>query len=181
MYGSRFFRLYYESLMADLRFLGNGFFWESRMAGFLTYSTDTAALLSAAFRGRVADYCVAVGLGIGAHPAALRTTLKLLPGFFFPGRQPGSEVPAELLSYGVLPEFRRHSEFFASQRIHVALELLHRAFSELREHGARQVKIFIQLEDTNAFINEFYRREGFQLLRRTRRFGMLCNYCVRDL
>lgn len=181
MYGPRFFRLYYESLMAEPQFLSGGFFWESRMAGFLTYTTDTAALLSRAFRGHLAAYVGAVGTGIAKRPSVLVTTLKLLPGFFLPGNQPGSDVLAELLSYGVLPEFRRGSEFFARQRVHVALELLHRAFRELREQGARQVKIFIQTEDVNAFINEFYRREGFRFVSRVRRFGVMCNYCVRDL
>jgi hypothetical protein len=81
----------------------------------------------------------------------------------------------------VLPEFRRRSEFFAQHRIHVALELLHRAFDELREHGARRVKIFIQTEDVNPFINQFYRDEGFQQVGCGRRFGMPCNYLVREL
>lgn len=180
-YGPRFFRLYYESLMADPRFLSGAYFWESRMAGFLTYTTDTAALLSSAFRQHLAAYVLAVGLGSLRHPSTVPMTLGLLPDFFAPSAQQGSDVPAELLSYGVLPEFRRRSEFFAQHRIHVALELLHRAFDELREHGARAVKIFIQLEESNPFINEFYRREGFQLQGRVRRFGMECNYLVRPL
>lgn len=181
VYGPRFFRLYYESLMADAHFLSGGFFWESRLAGFLTYTTDTAALLSRAFRRNLARYVLAVGLGIARRPSSLAMTLKLLPDFFAPATQQGSDVPAELLSYGVLPEFRRRSEFFTRQRIHVALELLHRAFDDLREHGARRVKIFIQTEDVNPFINQFYRDEGFQLVGRARRFGMPCNYLVRDL
>jgi hypothetical protein len=181
VYGPRFFRLYYQSLMADAHFLSGGFFWESRLAGFLTYTTDTAALLSHAFRSHLAGYVLAVGLGIARRPSSLGMTLKLLPDFFAPAAQQGSDVPAELLSYGVLPEFRRRSEFFAQHRIHVALELLHRAFDELREQGARRVKIFIQTEDVNPFINQFYRDEGFQLVGRGRRFGMPCNYLVREL
>lgn len=181
LYGPRFFRLYYQSLMADPRFLSSAFFWESRMAGFLTYTTDTAALLSTAFRGHLAGYILAVGLGMIRHPSTLGTTLRLLPDFFAPAAQQGSDVSAELLSYGVLPEFRRRSEFFAQHRIHVALELLHRAFDELRDRGSRAVKIFIQVEETNPFINQFYRNEGFQLQGRVRRFGVVSNHLVRPL
>lgn len=181
LFGPRFFRLYYQSLMADPLFLSGGFFWESRLAGFLTYTTDTAALLSAAFRRHWAGYALAAGLGIARRPATLRTTLKLLPDLLAPQGQQGSDVPAELLSYGVLREFRRSSDFFARHRIHVALELLHRAFGELRGHGAKRVKIFIQTEDVNPFINQFYRGEGFQPVGRVRRFGMPCNYLVREL
>jgi GNAT superfamily N-acetyltransferase len=181
LFGPRFFRLYYRSLMADPRFLSAGFFWESRLAGFLTYTTDTAALLSAAFRRHWAGYALAVGLGIARRPGTLRTTLKLLPGLLSLRGQQGSDVPAELLSYGVLREFRRSSDFFAEKHIHVARELLHRAFDELRGHGARRVKIFIQTEDVNPFINQFYREQGFQPVGRARRFGMPCNYLVREL
>ena len=151
------------------------------MAGFLTYTTDTAALLSTAFRGHLASYFLAVGWGCLRHPSALSMTLRLLPDFFAPSGQQGSDVPAELISYGVLPEFRRRSEFFAQHRIHIALQLLHRAFDELRDRGARAVKIFIQVEETNPFINEFYRREGFQFQGRVRRFGVECNHMVRPL
>lgn len=181
LFGPRFFRLYYQSLMADPRFLSAGFFWESRLAGFLTYTTDTAALLSAVFRRHWAGYALAVGLGIARRPGTLRTTLKLLPDLLAPLGQQGSDVPAELLSYGVLREFRRSSDFFARQRIHVALKLLHRAYDELRSHGAKRVKIFIQTEDVDPFINQFYRREGFQPMGLVRRFGMRCNYLVREL
>lgn len=181
LFGRRFFRLYYQSLMGDPRFLSGGFFWEARLAGFLTYTTDTAALLSAALRRHAAGYALAVGLGIAQRPGTLRTMLKLLPDLLAPQRQTGSEVPAELLSYGVLREFRRSSDFFAKTGIHVARELLHRAFAELRGHGAKRVKIFIQTEQVNPFINQFYRQEGFQPAGRVRRFGVACNYLVREL
>jgi ribosomal protein S18 acetylase RimI-like enzyme len=181
LFGPRFFRLFYESLMADPRFLGRGFFWESSLGGFLTYTTDTAGMLGGAFRSRFAEYLWAVGMGVLTRPAALSATLKLLPGFFVPGSQPGSEVKAELLSFGVLPEYRRGSSLYLQHRVHVAAELLHGAFEDLRRKGALKVKVYIQTEDANASVNEFYRKEGFQCVGRVRRFGVPCNYCTRDL
>ena len=181
LFGPRFFRLFYESLMADPRFLSSGFFWESRLGGFLTYTSDTAGLLGGAFRSRVVEYLWAVGVGALTRPSVLSATVKLLPGFFAPGSQAGSEVKAELLSFGVLPEYRRGSPLYAQQRVHVAAELMHRAFAELRSRGALKVKVYIQTEEANPAVNEFYRREGFRFVGRVRRFGVPCNLCTRDL
>jgi ribosomal protein S18 acetylase RimI-like enzyme len=181
LYGPRFFRLFYQSLMADPRFLSSGFFWESRMGGFLTYTTDTAGLLGRALRGRFVEYLWSVGVGALTRPSALSATVKLLPGVFAPAGQPGSEVKAELLSFGVLPEYRRGSSFHVQHGVRVAAELLHGAFEDLRRMGALKVKVYIQTEEANPAINEFYRREGFQLVGRVRRFGVPCNYCTRDL
>lgn len=181
IFGARFFRLYYASLMADSRFHSCGFFHDGRMAGFLTYTTDSGAMLRAAFGSHLAGYLWAVGTSLARQPAVIWTTLKLLPGLFAPGTQPGADVRAELLSYGVLPEFRRGSRYYAQRGVHVALELLHRAFADLREQGADRVKIFIQTEDVNAFINAFYAREGFRFVSRARRLGINCNYYIRKL
>lgn len=167
--------------MAEPQFIGDGFFWESRMAGFLTYTTDSGALLPAALRHSFWQYGFTVAGSLLARPQRLRTVMSLLPGVLAPGSQPGRDVPAELLSFGVLREFRRGSEFYAKEKIHVALELLHRAFAELRARGARQVKIFIQPEEVNPFIHDFYRREGFRLVGDTRRLGVACTFMVRDL
>lgn len=177
-FGSRFFRVYCEALLADPRFFADGFFWEGRLAGFLTYTSDSSALLAAALRRRLAAFATSAAIGSLTSGTRMASALRALGGVLTAGREPGSDVRAELLSYGVLPEFRRASAFYAERRIHVAQELLHGAFANLYRAGAPSVKIFIQ---PDPFIQRFYAREGFHYIGFVRRFGLHGQLGVREL
>jgi ribosomal protein S18 acetylase RimI-like enzyme len=123
----------------------------------------------------------AAAAGVLARPARLKTLLSVLPLARGAGTGTGDDVGAELLSFGVLPEFRRSSEWFRRQRRHVARELLDRAVDVLRQRDATLVKIFIQPEDVNPFVNRFYQEAGFRLMRATERFGIRANFYLKNL
>ncbi len=177
-FGPRFFRVYMEALLADSRFFGDGFFWDDRMAGFLTYTSDSSALFRTALRRRFLAFATAAARGSLTSPTRMASALGALAGVLTAGREPGSDVLAELLSYGVLPEFRRSSAFFTEQGIHVSRELLHQAFANLYRAGAPSVKIFIQ---PDPFIQSFYAREGFHYIGFVSRLGLHGRLGVRQL
>jgi ribosomal protein S18 acetylase RimI-like enzyme len=181
LFGDAFHRHYYQALLLDQDFFCDGFFYNGRMAGFLNYTTDSRRLFVHALRRRFLALGWAAAAGVLARPARLKTLLSVLPLARGAGTGTGDDVGAELLSFGVLPEFRRSSEWFRRQRRHVARELLDRAVDVLRQRDATLVKIFIQPEDVNPFVNRFYQEAGFRLMRATERFGIRANFYLKNL
>ena len=180
-FGPRFHRLYYTALLEDPRFFCDAFVWEGRVAGVLSYTSDSRSLFADALRRRFAAFAFAAGLGLLANPARFRAVIRLLPLMRGTEAGAGSEVPAELLSFGVLPEYRQSSEFFRSTGRHVARELMERSFVTLAGAGASSVKAFVEPEERNAAVNRYYQRLGFRLVCRTKRLGYEANDYLRNL
>ncbi|HEX5069210.1 MAG TPA: hypothetical protein VFV78_03255 [Vicinamibacterales bacterium] len=180
-FGGSFFRLFYNTLLADPRFICAGFFWDGRLVGFLSATTDSAAMFESAFRKSRWAFARTVLASIVARPSRLRTLASLLPALRSPQRELGERVRAELLSFGVEPAYRGQSTFFESTGRRVSRELLAFVYDGLRSRGVRRVSAFVRPEEVDSFVNEFYLRADFLLVRRTVRLGIACNWYVRDL
>jgi hypothetical protein len=127
-------------------------------------------------------YAARLAGAVVSRPARALTLLGVARNVFsLGGRDVARGTPAELLSFGVLPEYRRSSEFFARHRIIIGDELLHHAYETLAAAGARGVRIYIPPEHARPFIHKYYREEGFQFVGETRRFGFASAVYVRPL
>jgi ribosomal protein S18 acetylase RimI-like enzyme len=151
------------------------------LVGFLSATTDSAEAFASIFRKRRSAFARAVARSVLARPSRLKTVASLLPALGSPHQELGDEARAELLSFGVSPGYRTRSGFFKSTGRHVSMELLDYAYGGLRAHGVRQVRVFVVPEEVDPFVNEFYRRADFQLLKRVRRLGIECNCYLRRL
>ena len=120
-----------------------------RLVGFFAYSTDAAGAFRRALRGHAVSLALAAIGGVVARPARLRVLLQvvrsLAPGY----RELAADVPAEILSLAVLPEYRRAS--IGRQLASHALEVLDRS-------GAERVKAVTKTEEQDPYINPFWGR-----------------------
>lgn len=181
-FGERFMELYYSSLLAQPAFFCDGYFHDSRLCGFLAYAGDSGAALGGALRSHFIQYSARLLAAVIARPARALTLLQVAGNLFsLGGRDAATDARAELLSFGVLPEFRRSSEFYARHKVVIGTELLHHAFDTLAAAGARAVRIYIPPERERPFIHKYYREEGFEFVGESPRFGFLSAVYVRQL
>ncbi len=183
-FGDAFMSLYYRSLLERPQFFCDGFFWESRLCGFFAYSSDSGAALGGALRSHLPEYCLRLAAAVLRRPQRALPLLQVARNIFSLGgaAQPAvANVRAELLSLGVLPEFRRSSPFGAKAKINIAAELLNHSFRTLAEAGERVVKVYVPPPAVNPFIHQYYQSLGFRLAGEERRFGAQTNIYVRDV
>ena len=151
------------------------------MVGFFVYSSDTEGALNAAFRHHFGAFAWTLASSCLVRPGRFLLALRLIPLVLPRGPQPGSEIPAELISLAVEPAYRRSTAFFAQHGIDIAHELVAHALRVLAERDIRRVKVFTELDEANPMSNKFFRREGFDLHGAVKRFAFPCNLYFRDL
>ena len=89
-----------------------------------------------------------------------------------------SDGRAEILSLGVLPEFRG-KQFKAKYGVHIAQVLFQKATAVFRERGVD--RFIVMTAQSNEAANHFYRNQGCQLIRTQKFFHTPCNVFAGDL
>ena len=94
-------------------------------------------------------------------------------------RMPQKElIPAEIISFGVLPAYRT-PEFELQHGRHVAKALFEKAVESFRQAGIREYKVMTIQQNKAA--NRFYERQGCRLAGTSQPFGVPCNVFVGEL
>lgn len=178
--GDRFNLLYFRSVLEESLCFVDGYYSHGRLVGFLAYSPAASEMLRRVVRRNQMRFVGATAAGLLVSPSSLGVVLRIVMAILVRVPEPGSEIEAEMLSMGVLTDFRGRQEV-DGRTVRVAHELVQHAFSVLRSNGARRVKAFVKLEEADPVARRFWFREGCTLVGRARRFGIEAELLVKDL
>ncbi len=178
--GDRFAVRYFHALLAEAPVLVDGSFLEGRLVGFIIYTDDVAAALRSAYLKHAASFAWAL-LPALFSPTRLGYILRIGATVLAGLGEAGDEIPAELLSLGLLPEARARVLGPQRPEVRVAHELVQRACAYLAGLGVARVKLFCKPEEVEPIANRFFQKEGFEIRGRVRRFGIPANLWVKQL
>jgi ribosomal protein S18 acetylase RimI-like enzyme len=111
-----------------------------------------------------------VAAGLLERPTRLLVLVRVLRMLALGHREPGHDVPAEILSMAVLPEFRRKG---------IARELVASFVESMDREGVERAKAVTKPEERDAKINPFFEGFGFRFVQRIVRNGQELNLLVR--
>lgn len=174
--GDRFAERYFEALLAHDEVQVDGAFLDGRLVGFIIYTADVAAALRTVFRKHAVAFTVAL-LPALLSPIRVAYMIRIAVAVLAGRGEAGDDVPAELLSIGLLAEVRGARVTTGS----VAHELVQRAVGSLERRGVGAVKVFCKPEEVEPVANRFVVKEGFILRGRVKRFGVPANLYVKSL
>ena len=177
--GRAFINLYYESLVATPGFFCDGFFLNSILVGFITYSPSPWRAFRLAFRSRWLSFSLVLLRSILRQPRRFSLVLSVLPFLFGGVCEPGREIEAETLNVAVLPEYRQSRPFYKRTNINVREDLRHHEFAVLKSLGVRRVKAMP--EAGNWAVIHSLERGGWKLLGELNRRGKNLALYVKDI
>jgi len=162
--GRGFMERFYYKLLPEQGYVFGALAWvEGKPGGFVSCTDDSDGFMSAAMRRHLFRLGWVLATSIAAAPAriaALWETWRIMNARD-PGRSP--EQAAEILSIGVLPEYR-DAGFKQRTGLHVARDLMLHAMERFKGRGARIVRLVVDADNTAA--QRFYERLGWRLARR---------------
>lgn len=180
-FGDGFAELYYRALLAEKEFFCDGFFWEGTLVAFIAYASDVHAVLGGALRRNVAAFGMSLARASLSSPRRMRWAMGIAGSIIAGADEPGQEVRAELISIGLLPEFRGTGARRQQDAINPSRQLTRGACDVLYQRGVRRVKVFCKPEEIEPIANGFVKKEGFVLHGRVRRYGLPTNLYVKEL
>lgn len=151
-------RFYYRTLPRLGLISGQVAFVDGRPAGFIVATHDSAGFMRAAIRRhfpRIAGILTVSVLRDPRRIAAIWEGLQILRGL--PPQAPG-QMRGEILSMGVLPEFRRR-EFLVRTRLRIGQDLLAAALEQLEARGVSEVRAIVDADNLEARL--FYSGQGW--------------------
>lgn len=182
--GREFLEYYYENLRKNEDFICHVHLFDQKVTGFLA-STSAADRLFHRQLVRDSWRLGRVLFRLLVHePGKLLTLLSASRFLFFQRPRLSVKAEGELLSFAVLPEYRRAAPgnegtlqptmFYRQWGISVAQDLFFASMGALAERGVRGVKIMTP--SASALSNRFYTKVGCSLLStRERVFGCATN------
>jgi ribosomal protein S18 acetylase RimI-like enzyme len=180
-FGKEFMRLYYETLLPEPGFFCDGYFWQADLVGFIVYSSSSQNVLRRAFLGNILSYTRVLTNSLLRSPRRMQSITKIILTLIPGGSNPLSDVSAEMISIGILPDFRGSSAIGEENNKSVASQLLDNGLNVLRDEGVDQVKVYTKLESDSPIANAFVRRAGFQLVGAMQRYDQISNLYLLDL
>lgn len=166
-------KIYYPALLKE----SNAFVWvalvQGVLAGYIAGTCDAEAFQKALGKYRPGALLSLLARASLRKPGFILRCLRTAKGL--KAWEEGYPIPAEVLSFGVLPQYRT-AEFEKASGRYVAEELYQRALQSFREMGVRQFKVMTIQKNTTA--NRFYEKQGLRRSGETRPFGSVCNVFV---
>jgi len=169
--GRRFAVQYFRGLLTEPAVHVDGYYHAGELVGFIVYTADVAAALRAVYVKHAARLTWALLPALGSF-ARIAFVARIAWAILAGGREAGSEVPAELLSIGLLPAVRGKGPSATPVATPVATALVDRACDNLALRGVAAVKVFCKDEALDPAANRFVRKMGFVAGGRVRRFGL---------
>lgn len=161
--GPRFMeRFYYRLLPRDGLICGALAYVDGEPAGFIVATQDSAGFMRAGLRRHGLSLLWVVSTSLLASPTRLPAVLEAWRLMRSQPAPPGTGTAGEILSLGVVPEYRG-SRFIRESGIQVAIDLLERAVERLRAQGVRQIRAVVDQDNTAAKL--FYHGLGWTLSR----------------
>lgn len=149
--------------------------------GFVAYSSNTSGVFQRALKQNFWEFIRILSLSILRRPHRLLLAMRLAVSIIARRHGPGENVQAELISLGVLPEFRRSSEFYRQNSVSISLEIVRHSVDALRVRGVRQVKVFTKQMKDDPAINAFWGKVGFEPVCPVKHYGVKGNLHIRNL
>lgn len=161
--GPRFMeRFYYRLLPRAGLISGAVAYVDGEPAGFIVATHDSAGFMRAGLRRHGLALLWVVSTSLLASPARLPAVLEAWRLMRSRPSPPGTATAGEILSLGVVPEYRG-SRFLRASGIQIAIDLLERAVEDLRARGRRQIRAVVDRDNTAAKL--FYHGRGWTLTR----------------
>ncbi len=158
--GRRFMTdFYYQHLMRDELILGVVALIDGRPAGFMIATDDANGFMQAGIRRHGFRLATVLLGGLVASPRRITSVWEALSIMRHMPPPEKEERIAELLSFGVLPEFRSPA-FIRSTGIHIARDLLHETMKLLEAQGVDTVRSLVDEDNTAAKL--FYHGAGWR-------------------
>jgi hypothetical protein len=121
--GKRFMtRFYYPRLLADSHSFCELYEVEGKAVAFISYTCDSQSLFRNWIRRHSLSLAWHLGVTLCSAPQTLKTMIQALQLVRQHREETTEKIPAEILSFGVLPEYRS-LEFFQRTRKKIANEL----------------------------------------------------------
>ncbi len=160
--GPAFMReFYYRDLPRMGLITGAVAYVDDRPAGFIVGTTDSSGFMQKALRARFLAVAWVMFRSVLTSPArigavweALQIMRNLPPAT---GRDAG--MTGEILSFGVLPEFRNRY-FMLKRRLRVSQDLLKKVLGQLGEKGISKARVIVDADNLEARL--FYLGNGWQ-------------------
>ncbi len=158
--GRRFMTdFYYRYLLRDELILGMVALIDARPAGFMIATADANGFMQAGIRRHGFRLATVLLSGLVASPRRIASVWEALSIMRHMPAAAKDERSAELLSFGVLPEYRSPA-FIRSTGIHIARDLLHETMNLLIAQGADSVRSLVDEDNTAAKL--FYHAAGWR-------------------
>ncbi len=105
-FGPRFNALYHRAMLREELYYCDGYFSDGQLVGYLSYTADTFQLLRVTFRRHAAAFVATLAGSLVTQPRRAALLLRIVRLMWVRRPEPAQEIGAELLSIGVLPDFR---------------------------------------------------------------------------
>ncbi len=139
---------------------------ESRVVGYVAFTTNVGALYKSVIRKRG----LKLSIVLARNMFSLETVKKVSETLFYPKRIKKLDLPsAELLSISIDPDVRSKG---------LATNLTYYGFQECLERKIEKVKVLVGSENTPA--NNFYTKYRFEFVKQINNHGILSNIYVTD-
>lgn len=151
-------RYYYRTLPRLGLIVGQVAYVDDQPAGFIVGTHDSAGFMRAAIRRHFLRIGVVLTASVLRDPrriAAIWEGLQIMRGL--PPSAVG-QAPGEILSMGVLPEFRSR-EFCARTRLRIGQDLLAAVLDQLRARGVSEARAIVDADNLEARL--FYSGQGW--------------------
>lgn len=152
-------RFYYKTLVQEGYIRGLVAYVDGVPAGFVVATTDSAGFMGKALRRHPFRIGWLLGLSVLRDPrrlGALWEAWRIMRG----QQAPVTQDAAEILSFGVLPEFRDR-KFFQQTGIKISLDLMDAMICELSGDGVDTIRVVVDEDNLQARL--FYQAAGFAL------------------
>ncbi len=149
---------YYRTLPRMGLIFGQVAFVNDRPAGFIVATHDSTGFMRTAIRTHFLRIGLVLGVSVLRNPrriAAIWEGLQIMRGL--PSPAPG-QAQGEILSMGVLPEFRSR-EFCVRSRLRIGQDLLAAVLDQIGARGIGEVRVIVDADNLEARL--FYSGQGW--------------------
>jgi ribosomal protein S18 acetylase RimI-like enzyme len=159
--GPRFMRDFYYSVLPRMGLISGVLAYvDQRPAGFIVATDDSSGFMRRALRRHFFQVAWVMGLSVLGDPkrlGAIWEALQIMRNL--PPADPQAPAAGELLSFGVLPEFRTR-EFMVRTRLRISQDLLKTAMTQLSAQGVARARVIVDADNLEARL--FYLGNGWQ-------------------
>lgn len=151
---------YYTILPAEGLICGAVAYVNGRPVGFIVGTDDASGFMSRAVRNHWLRLCWIMIKGLIRNPGRILAVKEAwLIQHNVQALDYGPEV-GELLSFGVLPEYRSRN-FMREKDLHISEDLLQTAIGQLRSRGMKTIRAIVDKDNLPAQL--FYRAHGWRV------------------
>jgi len=159
--GPAFMRwFYYRTLVQDKLVCCDLSYVGGAPAGFIAYTKYSSDFMALGFRRHWLHLAGVMGVAALRHPPVVREVLRVVSLMLRRKQQAARVVQGEILSFGVLPEYRS-VEFVRRTGWRISLELYERAKKYFQDEGVPSFRMLVQAENRETLL--FYSALGCQL------------------